>query len=109
VRELIEAAFENRKLLGDDEHRQAVFDTVAALDRGELRVAERSGDGWRSNAWVMKAINLYFAVAEMETLEAGPFEYRDKIPRRRTSPRPGCASSRRARSATGRSSSRGWS
>ena len=80
LRELIEAAFEDRKLLGDDEHRQAVFDTVAALDRGELRVAERSGNGWRSNSWVMKAINLYFAVAEMETLEAGPFEYRDKIP-----------------------------
>ena len=28
----------------------------------------------------MKAINLYFAVAEMQTIEAGPFEYHDKIP-----------------------------
>jgi 2,3,4,5-tetrahydropyridine-2,6-dicarboxylate N-succinyltransferase len=28
----------------------------------------------------MKAINLYFAVAEMRTIEAGPFEYNDKIP-----------------------------
>ena len=80
MRELIEAAFENRKLLESDEHRQAVFDTIAALDSGELRVAEKSDDGWRSNAWVMKAINLYFAVAEMKTTEAGPFEYHDKIP-----------------------------
>src|SRR5918999_1586420 len=28
----------------------------------------------------MKAINLYFAVAGMETITAGPFEYHDKIP-----------------------------
>jgi 2,3,4,5-tetrahydropyridine-2,6-dicarboxylate N-succinyltransferase len=31
----------------------------------------------------MKAINLYFAVAEMHTVEAGPFEYNDKIPTKR--------------------------
>ena len=80
MREKIAAAFGNRSLLEDGEHRQAVFDTIAALDRGELRVAEKRGDGWESNAWVMKAINLYFTVAGMETVEAGPFEYHDKIP-----------------------------
>ena len=31
----------------------------------------------------MKAINLYFAVAEMRTIESGPFEYNDKIPTKR--------------------------
>ena len=80
MKEKIEAAFEDRALLEDGEHRGAVFDTVAALDRGELRVAEKHGDEWESNAWVMKAINLYFTVAGMETVEAGPFEYHDKIP-----------------------------
>ena len=80
MREKIEAAFEDRKKLDDDDHRQAVFDTVAALDRGGLRVAEKRGDAWESNAWVMKAINLYFTIAEMETIEVGPFEYHDKIP-----------------------------
>ncbi|HET7271675.1 MAG TPA: 2,3,4,5-tetrahydropyridine-2,6-dicarboxylate N-succinyltransferase, partial [Rubrobacter sp.] len=80
IKEKIEAAFENRGLLEDDDFRSAVFDTIAALDRGELRVAEKSEGGWRSNAWVMKAINLYFAVARMQTVEAGPFEYHDKIP-----------------------------
>ena len=76
----MEAAFEDRGLLEDEEHREAVFDTVAALDRGELRVAQKEGGEWRSNAWVMKAINLYFTIAKMETLEVGPFEYHDKIP-----------------------------
>jgi 2,3,4,5-tetrahydropyridine-2,6-dicarboxylate N-succinyltransferase len=80
VKEKIEAAFADRGLLEDEEHRKAVFDTVAALDRGELRVAQREEGEWRSNAWVMKAISLYFVAAEMETIEIGPFEYHDKIP-----------------------------
>lgn len=80
MREKIEAAFEDRGLLKQDEYRSAVFDTIAALDGGELRVAEKREGEWESNAWVMKAINLYFGVAEMKTIEAGPFEYHDKIP-----------------------------
>jgi 2,3,4,5-tetrahydropyridine-2-carboxylate N-succinyltransferase len=80
MKEQIEAAFEDRGLLEDEEHRRAVFETVASLDRGELRVAQKENGEWRSNAWVMKAINLYFVVAEMETIEVGPFEYHDKIP-----------------------------
>jgi 2,3,4,5-tetrahydropyridine-2-carboxylate N-succinyltransferase len=80
MKDRVEAAFEDRELLGDEEHRTAVFDTIAALDSGELRVAERENGDWRSNAWVMKAINLYFGLAEMRTVEVGPFEYHDKIP-----------------------------
>src|SRR5215207_8005321 len=80
MRELIEAAFDDRALLKDEEYSAAVFDAIAALNRGELRVAQKEGGEWRSNAWVMKAINLYFAVAEMETITVGPFEYHDKIP-----------------------------
>ena len=79
MKDRVEAAFEDRELLKDEEHRTAVFDAVAALDSGELRVAERDNGDWRSNAWVMKAINLYFGIARMETIHAGPFEYHDKI------------------------------
>ncbi|MDQ4062489.1 MAG: 2,3,4,5-tetrahydropyridine-2,6-dicarboxylate N-succinyltransferase [Actinomycetota bacterium] len=80
MRKQVEAAFEDRELLKNDEYRQAVFDTIAALDAGEIRVAEKQDGEWASNAWVMKAISLYFTVAEMRTIEAGPFEYYDKIP-----------------------------
>ena len=80
MRDRVEAAFEDRGLLGDDGHRAAVFETIAALDSGGLRVAEKREGGWESNAWVMKAINLYFGLAGMQTIEAGPFEYHDKIP-----------------------------
>ena len=79
IRERIEAAFEERALLEAEEYRAAVFDTVAALDRGELRVARKREGVWTSNAWVMKAINLYFAVAEMRTWRPGP-----RVPRTRS-------------------------
>ena len=83
MREQVQEAFENRALLEKEDYREAVFDTIAALDRGEVRVAEKRDGQWRSNAWVMKAINLYFAVAEMQTVQVGPFEYHDKIPTKR--------------------------
>ena len=83
MKERVEAAFDDRSLLDDEEHRQAVFETITALDAGELRVAEQKDGEWRSNAWVMKAINLYFSLSQMETIESGPFEYHDKIPTKR--------------------------
>ena len=50
-----EAAFEDRELLKDEEYRQAVLDTIAALDSGEIRAAE------------------------IHTAQSGPFEYHDEI------------------------------
>jgi 2,3,4,5-tetrahydropyridine-2-carboxylate N-succinyltransferase len=55
-------------------------ETIAALDRGELRVAEPDGDAWRVNADVQAAILDYFRERQMEPREVGPFEYHDKIP-----------------------------
>ena len=56
------------------------LETVAALDRGELRVAEPDGEGWRVNADVQAAILDYFRVRGLEPQEVGPFAYHDKIP-----------------------------
>jgi 2,3,4,5-tetrahydropyridine-2-carboxylate N-succinyltransferase len=55
-------------------------ETIAALDRGEIRVAEPDGDGWRVNSDVQGAILDYFRSRKMEPREVGPFEYHDKIP-----------------------------
>ena len=61
----------------------AVLRTIAGLDRGELRVAQREDGEWVVNEWVKQAISLYFRIAELETTELGPFEYHDKIPTKR--------------------------
>ncbi len=80
-RPLIEAAYDDRTRLA--EAADAVRSVIAELDAGTLRVAEPVGDDWQVHAWVKQAILLYFAVAEMQVLEAGPFEYYDKIPPKR--------------------------
>jgi len=56
---------------------------IAALDRGEIRVAEQVDGEWRVNEDVKAAILDYFRIREMETIELGPYEYRDKIPLKR--------------------------
>ena len=55
-------------------------ETIAALDRGEARVAEPDGGDWRVNADVQEAILDYFRTRQLEPHEVGPFEYHDKIP-----------------------------
>lgn len=67
-----------------DDVRAAVEDVLAALDRGDVRVAERGPDGqWRTQQWAKQAILLYFRFHDMTATGAGPFEYYDKIPLKR--------------------------
>jgi 2,3,4,5-tetrahydropyridine-2,6-dicarboxylate N-succinyltransferase len=81
LRPLIEAAFDNRTLLKEETHRQAVLDVVAGLDRGELRVATQDAPGkWTTHAWIKQAVLLYFGVMGMQKIECPPFEFYDKIP-----------------------------
>jgi 2,3,4,5-tetrahydropyridine-2-carboxylate N-succinyltransferase len=58
----------------------SVEEAVAALDRGEIRVAEPDGDGWAVNQWVKQAVLLFFRVRDLQTTEVGPFEYHDRLP-----------------------------
>jgi 2,3,4,5-tetrahydropyridine-2-carboxylate N-succinyltransferase len=53
---------------------------LAALDRGEIRVAQPGADGWAVNEWVKQAVLLFFRVRGLETTEVGPFEYHDRLP-----------------------------
>jgi 2,3,4,5-tetrahydropyridine-2-carboxylate N-succinyltransferase len=64
----------------DPARAESVEETIAALDRGELRVAEKQGGEWIVHEWVKKAILLYFRLRRMEPVEVGPFLYHDKIP-----------------------------
>jgi 2,3,4,5-tetrahydropyridine-2,6-dicarboxylate N-succinyltransferase len=56
---------------------------VAALDRGDLRVAEPDGEDWRVNSEAQEAILEYFRLRRVEPEESGPFVYNDKIPLKR--------------------------
>jgi 2,3,4,5-tetrahydropyridine-2-carboxylate N-succinyltransferase len=80
-REVIEAAYADLGLLNDAS--DAVHRTIAALDAGEVRVAEKQDGEWMVNAWIKEAISLYFRLADIETMDIGAFEFHDKIPPKR--------------------------
>ena len=66
--------------------REAVSAALELLDTGAVRIAEPrdgaegSGTEWVVNEWLKRAVLLSFRQRDMETVEVGPFEYRDKVP-----------------------------
>ncbi len=80
LQERVSAAYADRAKLKEPGYAEAVRETIALLDQGKLRVAEKTAEGWRVNAWVKEAILLFFAVSELKVMEIGPFEFHDKVP-----------------------------
>ena len=60
-----------------------VEEIIAALDRGELRVADKVDGEWEVNEEVKHAILEYFRIRDVVPIEIGPFEFLDKIPLKR--------------------------
>lgn len=83
LRALIEEATDAPAVLESAEHRAAVEETIAGLDRGTLRLAEKVDGEWTVNGWLQQAILLYFRLTEMRIMHAGPLEYYDRIPLKR--------------------------
>ena len=83
LKETIEAAWDDRKLLNDPGVKEVIHEVVDQLDKGLLRVAQPTAEGWQVNDWIKKAVILYFPIRKMETIETPPFEFHDKIPLKR--------------------------
>lgn len=63
--------------------REAVEDALGALDSGTCRVAEPTGDGWKVNEWLKKAVLLSFRLNDMAPIPGGPgtnSPWFDKVP-----------------------------
>ena len=80
MQNIIETAWNNHSLLKDSKTQDTIRKVVDLLDQGKLRVAEPTNKGWKVNEWIKKAVILYFPIQKMETLQAGPLEFHDKIP-----------------------------
>ena len=82
----IDDAFERRNDVGPATKgavREAVDAALDLLDRGEARVAERSGNGgWTVNQWLKKAVLLSFRLNDMSVIPGGPGKatWWDKVP-----------------------------
>ena len=76
LEQAIEAAWDARDSITPStggETREAIEDTLEALDSGKLRVAERQEDGeWHVNQWAKKAVLLGFRIKDMEQHDNGP-------------------------------------
>jgi 2,3,4,5-tetrahydropyridine-2,6-dicarboxylate N-succinyltransferase len=63
---------------------EVVHAAVDLLDRGEARVAELGPDGTPIvHEWCKQAVLLLFRVSALSVMEAGPFEYVDRLPLKR--------------------------
>ncbi|MFK5974819.1 MAG: 2,3,4,5-tetrahydropyridine-2,6-dicarboxylate N-succinyltransferase [Flavobacteriaceae bacterium] len=83
LQQTIEKAWDDRELLKEVATQEAIREVINLLDAGKLRCAEPTPNGWQINEWVKKGVVLYFPIQKMETMEAGIFEYHDKIPLKR--------------------------
>ncbi len=77
--EAIEAVYSNRELLKDSKYPDTIRAVIEEVDKGRLRVASPSDNGWEVQEWVKKAILLYFGIQQMKTWELPPFEFYDKM------------------------------
>ncbi len=86
LEQAIEAAWEVRDSISPattGETREAIEDTLNALDSGALRVAEKLDDNsWQVNQWAKKAVLLSFRLRDMDVIEGGPGNagWWDKVP-----------------------------
>lgn len=86
--QIIETAFEKRleiNLTTQGEVRDAVNQTLALLDRGEIRICEKQNGVWQVNQWIKKAILLSFRLndnflSKGHSVSGDVSTYFDKVP-----------------------------
>ena len=87
LQQTIDAAWEARGELSPAQASPAIRDAVAhvidALDRGELRVAEKIDGAWTTHQWIKKAVLLSFRLADNTPIgiagPQAPFRFYDKV------------------------------
>ena len=85
IEAIINAAWESREEITPEttgNQREAVEDVLQLLDSGQVRVAEKTTQGWIVNQWLKKAVLLSFRLNDMVTIENGPGNsfWWDKVP-----------------------------
>ncbi len=76
---LVEQAWHDREQLNRKEIVEALEWIIEELDKGRLRVSENMNGHWITHQWIKKAVILYFPTRSMQTTQAGPMEFYDKM------------------------------
>ncbi|OIN86837.1 MAG: 2,3,4,5-tetrahydropyridine-2,6-dicarboxylate N-succinyltransferase [Alphaproteobacteria bacterium CG1_02_46_17] len=84
MQQIIEKAWETRQditVQTQGEVREAVADVLHFLDRGELRIAEKTSSGWVVHDWLKKAVLLSFRLnSNVEIAASEAVKWWDKVP-----------------------------
>jgi 2,3,4,5-tetrahydropyridine-2,6-dicarboxylate N-succinyltransferase len=89
LQQMIEYYWDNRQDLSvttQGDARQAVTLALYKLDKGELRVCEKTAEGWHVHEWLKKAVLLSFTLNPMQPIAGGPSragavtQWYDKVP-----------------------------
>jgi 2,3,4,5-tetrahydropyridine-2-carboxylate N-succinyltransferase len=85
LKTLIEQAWEKRDTLtpkDDSDARRATLQMMNELDRGQLRVCEKTKSGWTTHEWIKKGLLLFFRFHDAVRIAGGPNDghWFDKIP-----------------------------
>ena len=84
LQSIIDAAWEDRAKLSPktapQDIRDAVEQVITELNRGQLRVATRTGVGqWTTHQWIKKAVLLSFRLTDNSVVRAGDLGFYDKV------------------------------
>ena len=65
--------------------REKFYDTIAGLENGSIRVAEKVDGQWKVNSWVKEVILSGFRLGQLRDMTQGQFSFFDKdtIPARK--------------------------
>lgn len=84
LQSVLDAAWEDRANFSPSDApqdvRNAVEEALSLLDRGELRVAEKTDGAWMVHQWLKKAVLLSFRLNDNGPMGAGDLQYWDKVP-----------------------------
>ncbi|PIJ49812.1 2,3,4,5-tetrahydropyridine-2,6-dicarboxylate N-succinyltransferase [Erwinia sp. OLTSP20] len=84
LQNIIENAFERRADITpasvDAATRDAVNQTLALLDSGELRVCEKIEGQWLTHQWLKKAVLLSFRIQDNQVIDGAESRFYDKVP-----------------------------
>lgn len=85
MKNIIEEAFDNRANISAEsassELKEAVLEAINMLDSGKARIAEQKAVGdWQVNAWLKKAVLLYFLLESNKVIKSGYSNFFDKVP-----------------------------
>ena len=80
IKALIESAYQETPAIPSSILLEALTTVLLSLEKGILRVAEKTPQGWEIHTWIKEAILLYFKYHQNQRIPAGFTQFYDKIP-----------------------------